>query len=194
MDKYLEMPDGRKINETTRQQIVKEISKLGVCGHHLTMLCHVFDAKENECQVALNITKVTWNRLSKTIGEINDPSLAMLISWFLAHPEEWPVKFRGEPDVNEIERFFGGNTNLSMLAGRSTHAIYRWRSRLPTDHIRLILLIMQEAIVKIKNRNNDPVTSAEGEARLNEFIDIAEAEASRRSVNIRKDRSWGSKE
>lgn len=188
MDKLIVMPDGREINETERLQTIKEIRKTGVCGHHISALCLIFDAKENECQVALNITKVTWNRLAKTIGQISDPSLSMLIVWFLTHPEEWPVKYRAEPNIEKIDNYFAETANLSMLVGRSGHAIYRWRERPPSDHVKLLLLIIQSAITMIQSSNTDD--SEYGNARLSEFLDIARAEAARRKVNMIKDRTW----
>lgn len=185
------LSDGRPINNAERIRLIEEIKETGVCGHHLQMLGTVFDAKVDECQVALNISVNLWKQRTKSIGQLNDAALTILITWFLHNPEEWPIAYRPKPDFDKIENYFRGSVSSSLLVGRSQHARYRWDVRPPKDHVKVLLTIMERGIRL--SESMDKKQQIEGKKILEQYLQIVNSEADRRDVNLTQDKGWTKK-
>lgn len=169
----------RPINNELRLSILSEIKAVGVNGSHIRALPTVFSARENECQVALNISDVTWNRHGKESGMIQDAALSILIHWYYLHPEAWPVQYTPDEDIEDLSRKLDLPISLPMMIGRSKLSFYRWAIHPPKDHIKKILNILGQ--LSEKNEEKE---------LLRDFLKIAKHEAKLRNIDIEKDNSW----
>ena len=174
--------DGRPIDEKAIDAALKSIDKEGVHGHHLLLLMEIFSATELECQVALNIAFVKWRNMKNRSGMINDAGVALLIVIYLKHPNRWPIKYIGDPDLEKLEEHLT-KPMVPMLVGRSKHSMYRWQpTEKPKDHIKVLLSYLLSCI------------ESDDQDLLEEYREIVNKEAERRGINILRDSSWSHKD
>lgn len=188
----IHLPDGRPIDEEERIRTLKEISDTdgeGVTGAHMERLTTIFDANQTECQQALKVTKKRWDR-SMTLGQLEDPALAILVRWYLTYPDTWPIRYVPTPDLDAITEYFGDKRSVPMLVARSQNAIYRWAGKPPSGYVRVLLSTL-ENFVKMASK---PATQTEGNSRIADLMKMINEEASIRGVDIEKDQSWNDEE
>jgi hypothetical protein len=195
------LKDDRPIDQTLTEATQKSIDASGVQGAHLKALLTIFNANQDECQVALGISSAIWSKHTKNDGVIGDVALALLVRHFLRHPEEWPVKYRGTPDLGVIIDSFkslavpANEGIVGIIVGRAQHTVYRWRRKLDSEsaaplHINTLLLWL-EKIAKMAPPNLAK-RQTKSDVFLVEYLDDVKAEAKLRDIDYTTASSWKS--
>lgn len=195
-DTYRYLKDGRPINETAREALLKRIESEGVTGQVMLDLLTVFDCSENEAQVALNISNTTWGNHTKLDKRgfhplIKDAGLRIAIRRLLKDPELWRVEYIPQPDVDFIFQRYKEEgrkgCKASLLVGRAGHSIYRWRkSNPPQDHLKVLMVAIESALRKM----DDAETAMKGKKELDEYMSVVAEEAEYFGVDIDTATTW----
>jgi hypothetical protein len=137
------------INEELRDATLVEIDELCVLNRHLKTLSRVLYIKEKDCQRILKLSPLTWGILTKTEGEMRDPALAILITFYLRNPDEWPERAVSYDFPAIAKKLRIAESQIPMFTGRSNYTLYRWKKGpLPTNHASSILDIISKSKTK----------------------------------------------
>ncbi|MEY8198516.1 MAG: hypothetical protein RPS47_04690 [Colwellia sp.] len=191
------LEDGRPIDRKLLISTLNSINEIGVQGLHLTEFFNIFSATQDECQVALGISSNVWVKNAQHIGIIKDVGLAMLVRHFLLHPEEWPIKYLGTPDLQFLKHKYKelavpeNEAIIGILVGRAQHTVYRWNKNSEgagKQHIKILLLWL-EKIGKMTN-SKLPSDQAKGSLLFDEYLEGIKSEAKIRDIDFMKAPSW----
>lgn len=135
-----------EINEDLRRITLTEMKESGgVLNKHLLSLSRILFLKEKECQIVLKISQLSWNSVIKTEGLIEDPSLAILVMFYIENPDEWPVEKKTYDFKYLSKKLKIKESQLPMYTGRSNFALYRWKQYgPPSNHTSSILDIVDK--------------------------------------------------
>ncbi len=191
------LEDGRPIDLTLLNSTLDSINEIGVQGIHLTEFFNIFSATQDECQVALGISSNVWTKNAQHIGVIKDVGLAMVVRHFLHHPEEWPVTYRGNPDLQFLKNKYKelavpeNEAIIGILVGRAQHTVYRWNKNTEgagKQHIKILLLWLE----KLGQMTNSklPSDQAKGSKLFDQYLEGIKSEANIRKIDFMKAPSW----